>query len=186
MRRSAAGDRMLLALLGLVALVVGGYGLARNLGAFGAAESHEVVLGAPLRRAMADNAGWVGGVATFVALTLAWSGWRWLRRQLVGSSSTVRRVRVAAGPDGHTSVEARALVEAVVRDVEAGPQVRAARVRLAGPEKNFTLDVVADLAAAADPQAVRRHVEDHVVPRARAALEREDLASTVRLRLLVN
>ena len=186
MRRAEAGDRLLLALVGLVALVAGGYGLARNLGAFGAAQSDEVLLGAPLRRAMADHAGWVGGVATFVALVLAWLGWRWLRRQLVGSSSTVRRVRVTTGPDGHTSVEAKALVEAVVRDVETGPHVRAAQARLTGPEKAFVLDLVVDLAPAADPRAVRRHVEDHVLSRARSALEREDLTFTVRLRLLVN
>lgn len=186
MRRSGEGDRFLVALVGLVTLAAGGYGMARNLGAFGVAESDEVLLGAPLRRVMADNAGWGGGIATFVALAMAWLGWRWLRRQLLGSSSTIRRVRVAAGADGHTSVEARALVEAVVRDVETGPHVRGARARLAGPEATFVLDLVVDLAAAADPQAVRRHVEDHAVPRARAALEREDLTSTVRLRLLVN
>lgn len=177
---------MLVALVGVVALLSGGYGLARHLGAFGANQSDQVLLNADLRQAMADNAGWVGGAATFVALVLAWLGWRWLRRQLVGPSSTLRRVPVATSAGGNTSVEAKAVAEAVVRDVEAGPYVSAARARMVGPEAMFGLELAVDLAAAADPQAVRRHVEDHVLPRARAALERPDLTATVRLRLLAN
>lgn len=177
---------MLPALVGVVALVTGSYGLARNLGAFGADQGDQVLLGADLRQAMADNAGWVGGAATFVALVLAWLGWRWLRRQLVGPSSTLRRVRMASSPGGNTSVEASAVAEAVVRDVEAGPKVTAARARVVGPEAAFGLELAVDLATAADPQAVRRHVEEHVLPRARTALERPALTATVRIRLLAN
>lgn len=183
MRRSSSGDRILVALVGLVALVIGGYGLARGLGALGARQSEDVLLGEDLRRTMADNAGWVGGAATFLALALAWLGWRWLRRQLVGNSSSLRQVRIAAGAGGYTSVEARALTEAVVRDVQAEAQVKGARVRLVGPERAPGLELAVDLTATADPAAVRRHVEDHVLPRARTALERDDLTAHLRLRL---
>lgn len=183
MKRSSGADRALVALVGLVALLIGGYGMARGLGALGAGQSETVLLGEDLRRTMAENAGWLGGAATFAALVLAWSGWRWLRRQLVGASPPLRQVRVATGAGGHTSVEARALTEAVVRDVEAEPQVKGARARLVGSERAPALDLAVDLTASADPGAVRRHVEDHVVPRARTALERDDLTAHLRLRL---
>ncbi|CAN5837408.1 hypothetical protein BH23ACT1_BH23ACT1_14020 [soil metagenome] len=183
MTRSSSGDRVLVALVGLVALVAGGYGLARGLGALGARQSDTVLLGEEVRATMADNAGWVGGAATFVALVLAWLGWRWLRRQLVGASSPLRQIRIATGAGGYTSVEARALTEAVVRDVEADPHVKAVRARLVGPERAPGLELAVDLTASADPGVVRRHVEDHVLPRARAALESEDLTARLRLRL---
>ena len=183
MIRSSSRDRVLVALVGLVALVAGAYGLARGLGALGARQSDTVLLSEDLRRTLADNAGWVGGGATFLALVVAWLGWRWLRRQLLGASSPLRQVRIAAGAGGYTSVEARAVAEAVVRDLEGDPDVKAARARLVGHDRSPGLEMVVDLAPSADPGAVRRHVEDHVLPRARAALERDDLVARVRLRL---
>ena len=183
MIRSSSGDRVLIALVGLVALVAGAYGLARGLGALGARQSDTVLLGEEFRRTLADNAGWVGGAATFLALVVAWLGWRWLRRQLVGASSPLRQVRIATGAGGYTSVEARAVAEAVVRDLEGEPDVKAAQARLVGHDRSPGLEMVVDLASSAEPAAVRRHVEDHVLPRARAALERDDLVARVRLRL---
>lgn len=183
MTRGGAVDRMLPALVGLVTLAAGGYGLARNLGAFGARQSDTALLGDELRRTLGDSPGWAGGAATFVALVLAWSAWRWLRRQLVGASPPLRQVRITGGAGGHTSVEARALADAVVRDLEAGPQVKGARARVVGHERAPGLDLAVDLTATADPGAVRRHVEDHVLPRARGALGRDDLVARLRLRL---
>jgi hypothetical protein len=176
-----AGDRMLVALVGLLALVAGSYGLARGLGAFGARQSDTVLLGEDLRDTLAVNAGWVGGMATFVALLVAWLGWRWLRRQLVGSV-TLRQVRLATGPDGHTTVDARAVADAVVRDLEAGAHVRGARARVVGHEHDPALELAVDLDATADLQVVRHLVEDEVLPRARGALER-DIDARLRLRL---
>lgn len=176
-------DRVLLTVVGLLALAAGGYGLARNLGAFGAAQSEAVLLEAEVRHRLVDNAGWVAGAATFLALVLAWAGWRWLRRQLGGSSSSLRRVRISAGAGGLTTVEARALAQAVEGDVQAGPEVSAARARVVGAERAPGLELAVDLAARADPLAVRRHVEEHVLPRARTALEVDELATRLRLRL---
>lgn len=176
-------DRLALALVGLVALGAGGYGLARSLGAFGVAQSEAVLLDTALRQRLAENAGWVAGAATFLALVLAWASWRWLRRQLGGSSSTPGQVRVAAGAGGHTAVEGRALAQAIEGDVKAGPDVSEARVRLVGAERAPGLELAVDLTPRADPLAVRRHVEEHVLPRARAALELEELGARLRLRL---
>lgn len=183
MARSGTLDRIVVASVGLAALASGSYGLARSLGAFGVAQRDSVLLGADLRQSAVDHAGWLSGVATFVALVGAWLGWRWLRRQLVGPSSSTGRIRLVDGAGGHTSVEARALADAVVRDLEAEPQVRTARARVVGHERAPELELTVDLTATADTTAVRRHVEDHVLVRARAALERDVLEARLRLRL---
>lgn len=182
MRGGGAVDRMFVALVGLVILAAGGYGLARGLGSFGARQGDTVLLGEELRATLADNAGWAGGAATFMALVAAWLGWRWLRRQLVGSSP-LHQVRMAGAGGGHTDVEARAVADAIVRDLEAGPHVRSARARVVGHERFPGLELAVDLDATADLQVVRRHVEDHVLARARAALERDDLDARLRVRL---
>lgn len=183
MTRSTALDRMIIATVGLVALIAGGYGMARNLGAFGVRQGDGVLVDASLRRSVVDHAGWVAAAATFVALVVAWLGWRWLRRQLLGPSPPLRRVGVADAAGGHTAVEARALVEAVVRDLEADPQVTAAQARVVGHQQAPELELAVELTAAADLRAVRRHVEDHVLPRAKAALGRDELIARLRLQL---
>jgi hypothetical protein len=71
----------------------------------------------------------------------------------------------------------------VRRDLQEGPGVSAARVRVVGHARSPALDVGADVASDADLAAVRRHVEDFVMPRARAALSHHDLVATVTLRL---
>lgn len=183
MTRTSTLDRIVVAAVGLAALGAGGYGLARSLGAFGDGRRDAVVFGPELRRSVVDHAGWVSGAATFVALVVAWLGWRWLRRQLVGPSPLLRQVRLADAGGGRTSVEARALTDALVRDLEAEPQVKAARVRVVGHERAPELELTVDLTATADPTAVRRRLDEHVLARAKTALERDVLRASVRLRL---
>lgn len=165
----------------LVLLAAGAYGLARSFGA-GGISSDAPVLGEDLRRTVVDNAGLAGGATVFVALVAAWVGWRWLRLQML-PTPTLKELRLSDDEGGRTSVEAGALTRAVARDVESGPGVGTARVRLLGQQRAPALDVRADVLAGADPALVRRHVDDYVLPRARAGLGREDLLATVRLRL---
>ncbi|HWH34509.1 MAG TPA: hypothetical protein VNT56_04245 [Acidimicrobiales bacterium] len=183
MTRSSTGDRLLLALVGLVALAAGAYGLARSFGSFGLAGPDQVLVSAELRSWLAANAGVVSGVATFAALAVTWAAWRWLRRQVMASQSSLQRVVVASGAEGRTSVQAAALTDAIVGDLESEPEVRSARARLVGRERAPALELVVELAARAELGSVRRHVEDAVLPRARRALDRPELTAAVRLRL---
>lgn len=169
-------------LVAMVLVAGGAGGLVRSFGLGGADGSEEPVLGGDLRRSVVDNAGLVGGAAVFVGLVLAWMGWRWLRLQLLPTPS-LRELRLTDDESGRTSVEAGAVTEAVARDVEAGPGVATARVRLLGHQRAPALDVRADVLADADPVGVRRHVDDFVLPRARSGLGRGELPLTVRLRL---
>lgn len=166
----------------LLLVAAGTYGLVRSFGGRGAG-SDDPVWGDDLRRTVVDNAGLVGGMAVFLALLLAWTGWRWLRLQLLPTPS-LRELRLADDQGGRTSVEAAAVTEAVARDVEAGPGVSTARVRVLGQHRSPLLDVRAEVAADADPLAVRRHVDEYVLPRARTGLGRDELPVTVRLRLV--
>ncbi|MGI9119749.1 MAG: alkaline shock response membrane anchor protein AmaP [Acidimicrobiales bacterium] len=176
-------NRVVASVVGLVLVAAGAYGLARSVGALGDNQIDAPVLDDGLRRLVADNAGWFWGIATFVALVVAWLGWRWLRLQLVSASPPLRQVQVADGEGGRTSLEARAVADAVARDLQAGPGVVGARVRVHGQQRTPALDLRADVAAGTPPADVRRHVDEFIVPRARAALERDDLSVTVRLRL---
>lgn len=175
-------NRLVVTVVAVLLLAAGGYGLARGWGVVGGDDGAGPVFDDDLRRSMVDNAGWFAGAAVFVALVLAWLGWRWLRLQLAPSNS-LHALQLATADGGRTSLEAQAVADAVQRDVEQAPGVALARVRLVGHARSPALEVRAEVASGADPASVRRHVEDYVVPRARAALQHHDLGATVRLRL---
>ncbi|CAN5668918.1 hypothetical protein BH20ACT1_BH20ACT1_12470 [soil metagenome] len=177
-----SSNRLVVTVIGLILVGVGGYGLARGVGAFGPGPAVEPLVDRGLRSSLSEQAGWVGGAATFVAVLVAWVGWRWLRLQLA-PSSTLARLTVGDGQGGRTSVDGRALSDAIARDLEASLHVAAARARLVGENGIPGLELAAEMGAGADPQAVRTHVADHVLPRARTALGRDDLTAHVRLHL---
>lgn len=177
-----SSNRLAASVLGVLLLLAGGYGLARGLGAFGADSRTAPLLGDGLRADLVRYAGWAGGLATLAALVVSWLGWRWLRRQLVPSSS-LRRVVMGDGQGGRTTVDAGALTEAVTRDLLTSDHVDAGSGRAVGLEGTPRLVLTAEVAVGADPQAIRAHVADHVLPRAQAALGRHDLSAHLHLQL---
>lgn len=177
-----SSNRVVASILGLLLVSAGGYGLVRSLGGVGHPARAGALLDGDLRTDIAEHAGWVGGAATFVALLVAWLGWWWLRRQLV-PAPPVRRIAVGDGRGGRTSLDAGALAEAVTRDLLASDGVATGRGRIVGRNGFPGLSLTAEVAAGADPQAVRRHVADHVLPRARTAVGRQDLVAHLHLRL---
>lgn len=181
MSRLDRRNRIIASVVGLVLVGAGVYVLARSFGALGDDQMATPVLDGGLRRAVTDNAGPFWGAVTFIALVVAWLGWRWLRLQLVPASPSIGRLRLAGSGGGQTSVEAAALADAVSRDLQSGPGVTSARVRLRGHQQVPTLDLRAEVATGTPPAAVRRHVDDFLVPRVRAALEREDIPVSLRL-----
>ncbi len=177
MSRLDRWNRLVASALGLALVGAGCYGLARSTGVGG--NRHDPVLTAMLRREVVDNAGVVGGALTFLALVVAWAGWRWLRAQLLPAPS-LGAVHLSDGEGGHTWLDAKALAEAVTRDLQAQPGVAAGRTRVLGHPRAPAVDLHADLSADADLDDVRRQVDDVVVARLRGALERPDLPATVR------
>ncbi|HEX2701787.1 MAG TPA: hypothetical protein VHM89_16410 [Acidimicrobiales bacterium] len=172
-----------LAVIGLLLLAAGGYGLARSYGAFGADRADEPVLGDGVRGFVARNEGWFWPAAVVLAVLVAYLGWRWLRHQLGGDRVT--RLDVSARAGGHpTYVHATAAAAALSRDVETYDGVRSVRTRVlsdgARPQVALTVDVDDD----ADVTTVSTRIDGHALPRFRQALEVEHLATSVRFRFV--
>ena len=182
MTRLDALNRTVLTIVALLLAAAGIYGLLRGEGAFGDTAGDEPLLWDDLRRFVNDNAGWFWLVVAIVALVVAWLAWRWLRVQLLPTPS-LDHLPVGSAEEGSTNLSASAVSDAVQRDLEASPDVSAARVRLVGDPDELALDIRATVAAGADQERVRRQIEDEVLHRAAEALEKPDLGATVRLRL---
>lgn len=167
-------------LLGLVLVAAGGYGAARGLGAFGEGAAEDPVLTDAARSFVDRNGQWLWPAAAVLAALVAWIGWRWLRRQLVGTRVTRLDLTERAG--GPTFVLAAPAADALGRDVASYPGVASAAARLlrdgARPEVVLTVDVDDD----AEVPAIERRIEGEAFPRFRQALEVEDLDARVRYR----
>lgn len=176
-------NRIVGTVVALVLVVVGALGLLRSYGIFFDDDAmDDPVLLRQVRDFVADNDAWFWWAALAVALVLAYVGWRWLRVQLLPSPS-LSELTVASTEPGRTTLPARALADAVTRQVEEDPEVTGARVRLVGSERSPALDVRAAVADGADLEGVRHRVESEALGRARAAAERPDLTASVRYRL---
>jgi hypothetical protein len=177
-------NRLVGTIVALVLIAVGALGLARSYGIFGFSDEamDDPVLLHQVRDFVADNDSWFWWAALAVSLLLAYLGWRWLRVQLLPSPS-LNDLTVATTETGRTTLPARALADAVTRELEDDSAVTGARVRMVGNERDPSLDVRASVADGADLESVRQRVEGEAVGRAREALERPDLTAVVRYRL---
>ncbi len=171
----------ILSLLALLLFGLGAYGLARGYGAFGDGRRTDPILGDDVRTFVSRNANWFWPVAAAASLLVAWLGLRWLIAQI--HSPAVSRLRVQADGPGSTEIEASSATDALAADIGAYPGVRGARARMAdahsSPEVDLTLDVDDD----ADLADLRRRVDEHALPRFRAALDLPKLPVRVHLRL---
>lgn len=180
MRRSDRADGIGVTLAGVLLLAGGGYGAARGLGAFGEEASDDPVITDAARSFVDRNEPWLWPAAAAVAVLVAYLGWRWLRRQLVGARVT--RLDLSERAGGRTFVQAAPAAAALGRDVESYPGVRAASARFlrdgSRPEVVLTVEVDDD----ADVPAVNRRIEEEAFPRFRQALEVDDVDARVRYR----
>jgi hypothetical protein len=176
-------NRVIGTVVALVLVGVGGLGLLRSYGiVFDDEAMDDPVLLRQVRDWIADNDAWFWWAAFVVAVLLAVLGWRWLRVQLLPSPS-LNDLTVARTDAGRTTLPARALADAVTRELEGDPEVTGARVRVVGSEQSPALDVRASVADGADLEGVRHRVESEAVARTREVLERPDLTARVRYRL---
>lgn len=183
MTRLDRTNRAVVSLLGLLLLAAGAYGLLRAAGAFGDRQADDPLLTRGISDFVADTQPWFWAAVAALSLLVAFAAAAWLRAQLRPSPALAElEVATGEGP-GRTTLASGAVNEAVTRDVEADPDVTAARVRVVPSGDAIGLDVRAVVADHGDVHAVRRRIETEVLERARAALGRPDLAATVRLRL---
>lgn len=177
-------NRVIVTVLAVLLIAGGAYGLLRSYNWSGVlgdgAESSPLLLDG-VRRWFGDD-DWVWWLVALGALLLAWVGWRWLRLQLLPSPS-LSALRMASPQGGRTELPSSAVADAVARDLEDDPDVDSARVRVVGDEYMPVLDLRVAVTDRAGAPEVRRRIEATVLPRARAALERDDLGASLRIRL---
>ncbi|MFE3455069.1 hypothetical protein ACFXJ8_39710 [Nonomuraea sp. NPDC059194] len=154
--RTGRANRVGLAILGLILLVVGGLTLARGLRVLPQswAPADEPLLDPTVTGFFGTFSPWIWWALAVLAVIVALAGLRWLVAQ--GRTESTRDVNVDGGADGRTTVAARAAASAVSAELSALPSVRAASARLAGDKDLLWLR----LRVAADdrvPISVLRH-----------------------------
>lgn len=184
MKRLDNANRTIASVVGLLLTAAGGYGIMRAFAIppFGDRDSGAPFLLEDVQDFVADNDAWFWWAALALALLLAYLGYRWLRAQLSPSAS-LKELTVFRSDEGRTLLPARSVAEAVTRDLENDRDVNSARVRMVGSESRPALDVRATVSDTADPATVRARIENDIVGRARAALERDDVGVKLRLKL---
>lgn len=182
-RRTARGNRLGLAVVGVL-LLAGGLALvAAQRGLFGSGSTDYVFYSDSAAKFVSDNSSWLWPVAGVVAVLFGLVFLRWLVVQV--RTDTVRRLPLDSDGEsqgsGRTSLEAGAVTGAVEDDLEQVRGVRSARANLTGPPDDPSLWVTVTTDSDADLGRIRRHLAEVTVPDLRAALESPDLEAQVKL-----
>ncbi|GAB3133102.1 alkaline shock response membrane anchor protein AmaP [Microbispora hainanensis] len=178
--RSGKGNRVGLAVLGLVLLAVGGLAIARALGSFGDAAAREPVVDAGAR-SFAATTPWFWPVVAAVGIVIGLIGLAWLLALL--RVDRPRRLRLESGTTGVTEVDAHPASEALAEQVSTYPEVRRAHAVLRGPSDDPHLDIGVSAEEPADLGALVTRLHDEAVPDLRTTLGLRRLPAMVRLNL---
>lgn len=179
--RSAAGNRILVLLIGLVLLATGVGAALLSYGVFGAARSARPLLDPVVAATVAADPLLWRGVAIAGGLVLALFGLAWVARSVRPEPRP--DMRLDGGRDTTILVSSAALGEAVAGQAGTLPGVARARARLVGSTAAPALRVTLWLTDDADVRAVLRRLHDEVVATARAAFDLPALPVAVRLEL---
>lgn len=177
-RRTARGNRWGLILLGLPLVAVGGYALARALGAYGAARAREPVLTPAVSGYVAANP-WPGWLAAAVAVVLALLGLRWLLAQ--SRRETRAGLRLDDSPAGRTEIESSGIISAFEDDLTRHPAIVDAHADVTGTGAHPGVRVRMAVDDTTPLDTVLDHLGHRAIPRMREALEVEHLPAEVRL-----
>lgn len=182
--RTARGNRLGLALTGIVLLAGGGYLTARSLGAFGTAQAQEPVYSDAAAGWIHDQRPWLWIVLAVLAVILAVLAIRWLLKQLRTDSLN----RVALDTDsatdrgsGRADLPAGALTSAVGEEIDSYPGVSKVHAALTGKPDQPELRLKVTIDPDADLARVRRRITGEALAHARTALDTDHLPTQLRL-----
>lgn len=184
--RTARGNRLGLGIVGIAALGLGGYTLARSLGAFGADQASEPVYTESVASWIHQHT-WVWIAVAVVAVIIALLALRWLLVQLRAERMNrvvIDRDRDADRPDlpaGGSVLPASALTTAVGREIEDYPGVRSVRAHLSGAPDQPALHLKVVIDADADLARVRHRIVTGALANARIALDDPRLPAQLQL-----
>lgn len=180
-RRTGRGNRWGLALTGIVLAVLGGYALARGMGAFGRDAAGTTIANRYVRSFLLAWSPWIWWAVALVAVIVALLGLRWLFVQ--GRRDSRDSLRMETGPGGVTDVTAKGMAAAVAADVATSPAVLNAEADLGGARDRLMVR----LRVVADEQASMSELRDHLagvaIPHMRSALETDRVPAVARVTL---
>lgn len=172
-------NRVVLALLALLLLTAGGFGLALSLGVFGERQATYPVLPQEVST-FPDGRPWFWWAVTGLLLLIAVLALLWLLTQLK-TDRTTRLDRTTNARDGYTTLHVGALTSAIedealgitgVTDVSANVQ----------EHRGQHVFLRVELADSADIEQVRTRLEDEVVAHLREGLGDPSFPVTIELR----
>ncbi|MBJ7607871.1 MAG: alkaline shock response membrane anchor protein AmaP [Candidatus Dormibacteraeota bacterium] len=180
--RPARLNRTVLALLGVILLMAGAFGLA-----FGLDLLHGVLPAldpsARVVPAGATAAVWVPYVATGAAIVIGLLCLRWLIAQALRRPTTSTwRLPVDSG-HGTTRLDTDHAADAAAADIAGYPGVAKATATLTGPRQQPTLHLVVHTETGAAIAPLRERITTEALPRLRQALELDTLPTDLLLRL---
>jgi hypothetical protein len=181
MRRGGAGNRIMLAVIGLILLAAGAAALVRGLDYRPAllGSARDLVTGSATKR-YAHTENWFWPVVAVGSAAIGLIALRWLLIQ--GRVDTVRELALEGDPrHGVTRLPASAVTAAVQDDLSASPYVQRVRATLSGSATTPRLALNVTLQTGADPVAASQRISA-ALERLSGALETDRLATVVRVR----
>lgn len=179
--RPARLNRALLALLGLVLVAAGGFGVALGTGLLAPLLPGLDPAG-PVLPADVVLAAWTPYVAAASAILLGLLCLRWLLAQ-VRRGPRSGTWRLPGATTGTTRLDADRAADAIGADITGYPGVVSARATLTGPLREPALHLVVATETGAPVDAVRERIATHALPRLRQALDLDDLPTDLLLRV---
>jgi hypothetical protein len=179
-------ERATFSVIGLLLLAAGLYTLLRGLGTFGHGASDDPLISGSTRRFLGDHEAWWWAAGAVGALLAVLAGLGLLRRQLRAVPRRGAHPLVRRREDGVTRVDRAALTGALEQELEHLPDIARASARLVRAGTHPLVDLRLHVADDADLGEVRGAVEDDALERFRRAIETDQLAAHVHVKLAVN
>ncbi|WP_018334431.1 alkaline shock response membrane anchor protein AmaP [Actinomycetospora chiangmaiensis] len=179
--RSAAGDRTLVVLSGLVLLALGVLVVLLGAGVFGSNRAQRPLFDPVLTGWVARNVDLTRWIAIAAGVVLLVVGLVWAVRSLRPEPRP--DVVLSETPGERLTVDHSAVADAVRHDAEAIDGVSRARVRMVGTERRPALRMSLWLVEGTDVRDVWADIDGRVLARARQAFSVDALPTAVRLEL---
>jgi len=168
-------NRVILGLLGLLLLAAGTAGILAGTDVLGATVDHQHLTANPVAEFIGTNSVWFWPVAAVIGVIVALLALRWLITVLMPARRAATIVVPGDRSAGSTTLESRALSDALTAEVETYRGVRSARAWVDGNPSDPRLNLAVGIDEDADLVVLRHRIETEGLTHARQALDRPDL-----------